>query len=314
MRKSLAVTLITLGAVTLLPVALIATTAIVNSVSTRSELDAIETYGERIPVDGKEMNVVDSGTPGEAIVLLPGLGTAAPALDFQPLITELSRTHRVITVEPFGTGLSDQADTPRTAANIAREVHEAVDSLGVDRYVLMGHSIAGVYALEYSAQYGDELIAFVGIDSSVPGQPGAEDPTPTGGLSTLNDLGILRALSWISGDQFAGLPYDEAIRQQMRYLNTKNGTAPSILDEMERAPENFAALRDATFPSDLPILLFVVENDPEFPNWVELHEQQAESVTHGQVVPLQGEHYLHHTQSETIARDTQEFLSTLPTG
>lgn len=313
MRKSLKVTLIALGTITLLPVALLATTAIVNSVTTRSEINAITSYGERIPVDGKEFNVVDSGTAGETIVLLPGLGTAAPALDFQPLITELEHTHRVIAVEPFGTGLSDQADTPRTAANIAREVHEAVEYLGVDNYVLMGHSFAGIYALEYSAQYGDELIAFVGIDSSVPGQPGAEEVTPTGGLSTLRNLGILRALSWVSGDEYAGLPYDENARKQMQYLSTKNGTAPSILDEMERAPQNFAALRDATFPSDFPVLLFVVADDPDFANWEELHAQQAESVEHGVVIPLEGEHYLHHTQSEAIARDTQVFLSELPT-
>ncbi|WP_323825588.1 alpha/beta hydrolase, partial [Pseudomonas aeruginosa] len=78
----------------------------------------------------------------------------------------------VISVEPLGTGLSDQADTPRTADNIAREVHSALQRLGVERYVLMGHSIAGIYALHYSTLYPEELVAFVGIDSSVPGQPG----------------------------------------------------------------------------------------------------------------------------------------------
>jgi len=35
-----------------------------------------------------------------------------------------------------------------TAANIAGEVHEALQHLGVDRHVLMGHSISGFYALE----------------------------------------------------------------------------------------------------------------------------------------------------------------------
>ncbi|WPF80853.1 alpha/beta hydrolase [Sanguibacter sp. 4.1] len=311
MRKPLKITLWTAGVVVALPVLALTTTSIVNVVATKSDLAAITSYGELVPVDGKQMNVVVSGTGDETIVLLPGLGTAAPGLDFEPLIAELDDTHRVIAVEPFGTGLSDQTDSPRTAANIAAEVHEALQQLGVDRYVLMGHSIAGIYALEYSELYPDELVAFVGIDSSVPDQPGWDDPVPTAGLAQLRTLGLLRVLSAIGGDTYAGLPYDEDTKEQMRFLTTKNSTAPTLLDEMDRTPENFASVSGLTFPSMLPVLLFVVQDDSDVDGWLELHEDQAASVDHGEVVPLDGEHYLHHTQSPQIARDTDELLTSL---
>lgn len=311
MRKPLKITLWTVGVVVALPVLALTTTSIVNVVATKSDLAAITPYGELVPVDGKQMNVVVSGTGDETIVLLPGLGTAAPGLDFEPLIAELDDTHRVIAVEPFGTGLSDQTDSPRTAANIAAEVHEALQQLGVDRYVLMGHSIAGIYALEYSELYPDELVAFVGIDSSVPDQPGWDDPVPTDGLSELRTLGLLRVLSAIGGDAYAGMPYDEDTKEQMRFLTTKNSTAPTLLDEMDRTPENFASVSGQTFPSTLPVLLFVVQDDSDVDGWLELHEDQAASVDHGEVVPLDGEHYLHHTQSRQIARDTDELLTSL---
>jgi pimeloyl-ACP methyl ester carboxylesterase len=311
MRKPLKITLWTAGVVVALPVLALTTTSIVNVVATKADLAAITPYGELVPVDGKQMNVVVSGTGDETIVLLPGLGTAAPGLDFEPLIAELDDTHRVIAVEPFGTGLSDQTDSPRTAANIAAEVHEALQQLGVDRYVLMGHSIAGIYALEYSELYPDELVAFVGIDSSVPDQPGWDDPVPTAGLAQLRTLGLLRVLSAIGGDTYAGLPYDEDTKEQMRFLTTKNSTAPTLLDEMDRTPENFASVSGQTFPSTLPVLLFVVQDDSDVDGWLELHEDQAASVDHGEVVPLDGEHYLHHTQSPQIARDTDELLTSL---
>jgi len=311
MRKPLKITLWTVGVVVALPVLALTTTSIVNVVATKSDLAAITPYGDLVPVDGKQMNVVVSGTGDETIVLLPGLGTAAPGLDFEPLIAELDDTHRVIAVEPFGTGLSDQTDSPRTAANIAAEVHEALQQLGVDRYVLMGHSIAGIYALEYSELYPDELVAFVGIDSSVPDQPGWDDPVPTDGLSELRTLGLLRVLSAIGGDTYAGMPYDEDTKEQMRFLTTKNSTAPTLLDEMDRTPENFASVSGQTFPSTLPVLLFVVQDDSDVDGWLELHEDQAASVDHGEVVPLDGEHYLHHTQSRQIARDTDELLTSL---
>ncbi|MGO2141152.1 MAG: alpha/beta fold hydrolase [Leucobacter sp.] len=309
MRKPLKIILTTVAVLVAVPVLAVATSAIFHAVATKSDLAAIEPYGELVPVAGKQMNVVDTGSGDETIVLLPGLGTAAPALDFQPLIAELQTTHRVIAVEPFGTGLSDQTDTPRTATNIAQEVHEALQQLNVDRYVLMGHSISGIYALEYSARYADELVAFVGIDSSVPGQPGSTDETPTNGLATLNRLGILRVLSAISGDPYAGMPFDDETKRQMGLLSTRNATSPTILDEMNRAPQNFTALRNAVFPATLPVLLFVATDDTDVPGWIELHERQAASVTKGQVSLLPGGHYLHHTQSPAIATETTAFLA-----
>ncbi|MHA3019878.1 alpha/beta fold hydrolase [Mycobacterium sp. BMJ-28] len=312
MPKLLRVALTAVAVLVATPVLVLATTATVNAVVTRSEASEVAPYGQFVPVDGKLMNVVVSGGGRDTIVLLPGLGTAAPALDFQPLIKALSADHRVVAVEPFGTGLSDQTDTERTAANITAEVHQALRYLGIERYVLMGHSIAGIYALAYSATYADELIAFVGIDSSVPGQPGWNDPVPTAGMVALRDLGITRLLRWIAGDPYAGLPYDESTRAQLALLSAKNAAAPTLVNEMDNVSANFAAVGGMTFPRDLPVLLFVRSNDTDVAGWGALHERQAAGVDNGRVITLDGDHYLHHTRSPEIARDTGAFLATLP--
>lgn len=60
------------------------------------------------------------------IVLLPGLGTAAPILDFMPLATELSKTNRVVIVKPFGYGWSDITNDERT---LQKFVNYSVNSL-----------------------------------------------------------------------------------------------------------------------------------------------------------------------------------------
>lgn len=314
MRKPWKVVLTTLGVIVAVPVLAIATTAIVNVIATKVEASVFVPYGESVTVDGKSMNVVVAGAGEETIVLLPGLGTAAPGLDFQPLISELEDTYRVVAVEPFGTGLSDQTDVARTADNITREVHEALQELGIDRYVLMGHSISGIYALTYTAAYPDEVTAFIGIDSSVPDQPGADEPIPTSVIATLSNLGLTRVLSAIAGDPYDGLPYDEDTKKQMQVLSARNAAAPTLLDEMDRAPENFAAVSGLTFPADLPVLLFVVAEDAEVTGWLELHEAQAASVDRGEVITLEGGHYLHHTQSPEIATQTRLFLDSLAAG
>ncbi len=302
-RTSLRRALIVAGSVgTLLAVGL-TTTTVVNAVSTETEKDRIETYGRTVSVDGRSMNVVVSGEGDQDIVLLPGFGTASPALDFEPLVAELAQDHRVIVVEPFGYGLSDGTERARTTDNIVDEIHEALQVLEVDRYVVMGHSIAGLYAIEYANRYADEVTAFVGIDSSVPGQPNMDTVFPTGLLAAAKNLGLIRLVAHASGDGLDGLDYDDDAREQMSLLSNRNSLTPTYLDEMNRIRTNFADAADTGFPVALPVLLFVVAENAGNPDWIDLHESQAAEVDDGTVIPLDGEHYLHHTHAPEIADD-----------
>lgn len=302
-RTSLRRALIVAGSVgTLLAVGL-TTTTVVNAVSTETEKHRIKTYGQTVSVDGRSMNVVVSGEGDQDVVLLPGFGTASPALDFEPLVAELAQDHRVIVVEPFGYGLSDGTERARTTDNIVDEIHEALQVLEVDRYVVMGHSIAGLYAIEYANRYADEVTAFVGIDSSVPGQPNMDTVFPTALLAAAKNLGLIRLVAHASGDGLDGLDYDDDAREQMSLLSNRNSLTPTYLDEMNRIRTNFADAAGTGFPVALPVLLFVVADNAGNPDWLDLHESQAAEVDDGTVIPLDGEHYLHHTHAPEIADD-----------
>lgn len=286
----------------------LATTTVVHAVATAVESDRISPYGTPVTVDGKRMNVVVDGE-GPDIVLLPGFGTASPALDFAPLVRELAIDHRVTVVEPFGYGLSDGTDRERTTENIVTEIHDAVAALGIDRYLLMGHSIAGIYGIDYANRYPDEVTAFVGIDSSVPGQPGMDTEFPTGLLAVAKNVGLLRLVAAVSGDDYGDPAYSEHDREQLGILSNRNSLSPTYLDEMAHIRTNFADARGTGFPKHLPLLLFVVSDNAANPNWLELHEEQAAGVIDGTVVPITGEHYLHHTHSGEIAEGFREWAA-----
>ena len=310
MKKLVKISLVSVSALAGLVALALATTTIVNAVATTSEEAELQRYGQTVRVDGKDMNVVVSGTAATTIVLLPGLGTASPGLDFAPLVAELDDRFRVVVVEPFGYGLSDQTDVPRTSAAIVDEVHAALQSLGIDRYVLAGHSIAGIYGLEYVDRFRAEVTAFVGIDTSVPDQPGSDNLTSVEGMDALKQLGLLRLLTSLSPGMYDDLPaYDEAAKRQLAILGNRNAMTPTLMDEIAHAPENFAAARRLGFPTDLPLLLFAVQNDPEVDGWVRLHEEQVAAVDNGTFVPLDGDHYLHHTRAAEIADAIVEFLA-----
>jgi len=122
MKKVLIHLLKAIAALAILVVVFIAIVFIVDKVASKSEQGKIQSYGQLVPVDGKRMNAVIQGTGEETIVLLPGFGTAAPALDFKPLMDELTPFYKVVVIEPFGYGLSDTTDKERTTENIASEI------------------------------------------------------------------------------------------------------------------------------------------------------------------------------------------------
>ena len=297
-----------IGAIVIAIMLFLAIVYTMNIISSHSEQKRIESYGQYVSVDGKKMNVFIQGEGEETIVLLPGFGTAAPALDFKLLIDELSLSYKVVAIEPFGYGLSDGTKKERTTENIVGEVHDALQKLNINRYMLMGHSIAGIYGIDYVNKYPNEVTAFVGIDSSVPTQPGMDVKLPIKKLKFLKKSGLLRMMLNQGADPYASLSFDDKTVEQMILISNKNINNDTTLNEMDHIASNFKGAHDLTFPKELPLLLFVQENNVEVKGWIPLHEGQIKDSLHGKVITMDGSHYLHHTQFKEIASSVKDFM------
>lgn len=308
-KKVLIFLLKAIAVLAILGVVFIAIVFIVDKVATKSEQGKIQSYGQLVPVDGKRMNAVIQGTGEETIVLLPGFGTAAPALDFKPLIDELSPFYKVVVIEPFGYGLSDTTDKERTTDNIVSEIHEALQSLQVDRYILMAHSISGLYGLDYVNKYENEVSAFVGLDSSVPALSEQEvDSSTLGVLSLIKKSGFSRLYAKLGDDPYAELPYDDETKEQMRMLGLKNMLNPSQLNEIKWMPSNFKAAERLTFPNKLPVVFFIQANHPVTDRWLPEHEKQAKDSVYGKVITFEADHYLYRTNAKEIAEKFRAYM------
>lgn len=276
-----------------------------HRLSLRSEAKKIEDYGQKLAVFDGTMNVAIDGEGPETVVLLTGFGTASPRLDFTPLIDELTEHYKVVTIEPFGYGLSSQTGRERNLENMAEEIHEVVKQLKLEHFILMGHSISGLYSLEYVNQYPGEATAFVGIDSSVPKQPWpGYNSVP---MDLLAKSGIMRAFLKISGGE---KPKDEAEAhrsEQMHMITMKVTGNETLAREATSLSNSFVEAQQLAFPKDLPVLLFADEGSA-VKDWTELHQEQVDSVTNGKLVLLEGSHYLHHTQSKRMAEEMEQFL------
>ncbi|GAB6991774.1 alpha/beta hydrolase [Paenibacillus pini] len=314
LRKLRNILLKIIGVIVIAIVLFLGIVYITNIISTNSEAKKIEPYGQHVSVDGKNMNVFIQGEGKETIVLLPGYGTAAPALDFKPLISELSPYYKVVVIEPFGYGLSDITEKERSIENMVSETHEALQALHIERFILMGHSIAGIYGLDYVNKYPNEVSAFVGIDSSVPTQGGTDDEFPTEAYKLLKKSGFFRLLMKLSPDQLVTPTVDDETREQIRILSLKNMFNSNILSEGENFNHNFKAAQHLTFPKNLPVMFFLQANDTETEGWIPLHEEQVKNSVHGKVMTFDGGHYLHHTQSKEIVKNFRLYMEEIKEG
>lgn len=283
-------------------------TTVIHHVSLKQEASDIQDYGQKLPLFDGEINVIDEGQGENTILLLPGQGTASPYLDFQPLINHLKKEYRVVTMEPFGYGLSSQTKRRRSVTNYVEEIHAVAKQLNLKNYTLMGHSIAGLYAVNYAQTYPQEMTGFIGIDSSSPEQPWPGIDMRV--FNFLKEAGIFRAFIKLNPETAMGVETSNPNFEQIRLLTMKNLSSRNMAEELQELSHSFPDSRGLTYPEEMPVLLFVADNEATMPNWLEMHQAQVKNLEKGKLVQLKGGHYLHHTQTPSIAKEIKEFLDT----
>jgi pimeloyl-ACP methyl ester carboxylesterase len=98
-----------------------------------------------------------SGVP---VVLLQGTGFALDVWQPHP-VRELSRKHRVITLDPRGIGRSACEDQVLSIDHIAADIVELFDHLGLEPTHIIGHSIGGRIGLELALNYPGRVRSLV---------------------------------------------------------------------------------------------------------------------------------------------------------
>jgi pimeloyl-ACP methyl ester carboxylesterase len=125
-----------------------------------------------VDVGGYRLHMQCRGTaqPGSPTVILEaGAGLASPSWAW--VQSAVAATTRVCAYDRAGLGWSDPGPAPRDARQVAHELHTLLDRAAVaGPYVLVGHSIGGMYVRVYAAQYPDEVAGLVLVDSSHPDQ------------------------------------------------------------------------------------------------------------------------------------------------
>jgi pimeloyl-ACP methyl ester carboxylesterase len=106
------------------------------------------------------------GTGARTVILESGLGdTLAVWKDIQPRIA--SHCARTVSYTRAGYLGSDPADGPRDSETIVKELREELDRRNIrPPYVLVGHSLGGLYMQYFARNYPDEVAGLLLVDST----------------------------------------------------------------------------------------------------------------------------------------------------
>ena len=117
----------------------------------------------RVDANGPQLRMLIAGNGGPAVVFESGLG--APISYWQRTQTAVSRFTTTFAYDRAGTGGSTEGTAPRDGRQTALELHVALAESGVPPpYVLVGHSLGGLYARIYASMYPGDVAALVLVD------------------------------------------------------------------------------------------------------------------------------------------------------
>jgi pimeloyl-ACP methyl ester carboxylesterase len=123
-------------------------------------------------VDGVQLHYLTAGK-GPAVLLLHGYTQTSRM--WQPLIPLLAEKFTVIAVDLPGIGDSSiPADNKTDMITAAKQIHDLVRSLKIDKARVVGHDIGLMVAYAYAAQFPGETEKLAVMDAFLPGVPGWE--------------------------------------------------------------------------------------------------------------------------------------------
>jgi pimeloyl-ACP methyl ester carboxylesterase len=171
---------------------------------------------ETMTGDGLKLKYTDEGSVDPPLVFIHGWTCDHTHWRFQA--PEFAKKHRVVTVDLRGHGESDKPDQDYSIDAFVGDVTGLIGELGLQKPVIIGHSMGGTIALNLARKRPNLALGIVMIDSPVVPLPGTMQP--------------------LVEQVFAGLnsPEYQAIAEEFVRMNMFNADSPpGLADEVLRA-------------------------------------------------------------------------------
>jgi pimeloyl-ACP methyl ester carboxylesterase len=120
--------------------------------------------GRLYEVGGRQLWLHRSGDGGPAVVF--AAGASAVGLDYLNIHDRVAEFTTSVLYDRGGTGWSDEAGLPRSAAEVATELHDLLRAAGLPGpYLLAGHSLGGAYVRRFAQLFPAEVAGLLLLES-----------------------------------------------------------------------------------------------------------------------------------------------------
>jgi pimeloyl-ACP methyl ester carboxylesterase len=288
-----------LAGLVILLVALACIGAVYEGIASHRDRRQFHPPGQLVDIGGYRLHLYCTGEGSPTVILESGGGN--PWLSWYKVQPQVAQFTRVCSYDRAGLGWSDPSPQPRTTKVIAEELHTLLHNAGIaGPFVLVGHSLGGMDARMFAAQYPSEVVGMVLVDSSHPDQEERFPPEARKlsgatryvirGMQLTLPIGLPRVL--------ASRAVPPEVRPEYCAIFCRQQYFAAVLAEVAAQRENSAQVRALGSLGDLPLM--VLSHDPEkvkFPGnltepvnraWGEMQEELAHLSTNGVHLVVKG--------------------------
>jgi pimeloyl-ACP methyl ester carboxylesterase len=199
------------------------------------------------------------------VILESGLGV--PAIGWALVQPDVAKLTKVCSYDRAGYGWSEAGPQPRSAEEMARELHTALRNAGIaPPFILVGHSFGGMLVRVYTAHYPEEVAGVVLVDASheqedarLPSSMKRAYDYQVAQLHSIRSaLGILRTLGiarLLAGQAGPGVTMSRNLQDEFRYLQLQRKYLDAELAESEAMAQSVAETRESGTLGERPLVV-----------------------------------------------------------
>lgn len=231
---------------------------------------------QKVDVGGHDLQLLIGGQGSPAVIFEGGFGVGIAS--WSMVQKDVAAFAQTVSYDRAGLGQSDPGPKPRSAKQIATELHEALVKSGIKPpYVMVGHSFGGIYIRVFADMYPKEVVGMVLIDPS---------------QESFND--------WLKKNQA-----DRLKAAQSEMAKTKEG----VQAEFATVDVSYEQARAAKVPERIPVSLLTATVDESVSAearklWIEKHKEWLATVPGSKHIIVEGAAHFIQAQKPALVIDT----------
>ena len=228
---------------------------------------------QKVDVGGHNLQFLVGGQGSPAVIFEGGFGTGIAS--WSRVQKDVAAFAQTVSYDRAGLGQSDPGPKPRSAKQIATELHVALQKSGIKPpYVMVGHSFGGIYVRVFADMYPTEVVGMVLIDPS---------------QESFND--------WLTKTQPDRLKAAEANIAK---------AGEGVQAEFALVDTSYSQARVAKVPKGIPVTLLTATEDDSISAearklWIEKHKEWLATVPGGKhIVVEKASHFIQAQQPALV--------------